>query len=59
MSSSTVGLFAGLLLALIAATTGFGWFLLAVLFAAVGYIIGAHLEGRIDLAGLVPGRSRG
>jgi hypothetical protein len=59
MSSSTVGLFAGLLLALIAATTGLGWFLLAVLFAAVGYIIGAHLEGRIDLAGLAPGRSRG
>jgi hypothetical protein len=59
MSSSTAGLFAGLLLALIAATAGFGWFLLAVLFAAAGYIIGAHLEGRIDLAGLVPGRSRG
>ena len=59
MSFSAIGLFAGLLLALIAATAGFGWFLLAVLFAAVGYVIGAHLEGRIDLAGLVPGRSRG
>lgn len=59
MSLSTVGLFAGLLLALIAATAGFGWFLLAVLFAVIGYLVGAHLEGRIDLAGLVPGRSRG
>ena len=59
MSMSTVGLFAGLLLALIAATAGFGWFLLALLFAVIGYIVGAHLEGRIDLAGLVPGRSRG
>jgi uncharacterized membrane protein len=59
MSFSAIGLFAGLLLALIAATAGFGWFLLAVLFAAVGYVIGAHLEGRINLAGLVPGRSRG
>lgn len=59
MSSSTTGLFAGLLLALIAATAGFGWLLLAVVFAAVGYAIGAHFEGRINLAGLVPGRSRG
>jgi uncharacterized membrane protein len=59
MSSSTTGLFAGLLLALIAATAGFGWFLLAILFAGVGYAIGAHLEGRINLAALVPGRSRG
>ena len=59
MSSSTTGLFAGLLLALIAATAGFGWFLLAVLFAAVGYLVGAHLEGRINLAALMPGRSRG
>ena len=56
---STVGLFAGLLLALIAATAGFGWLLLALLFAVIGYIVGAHLEGRIDLSGLVPGRSRG
>jgi hypothetical protein len=59
MSSSTIGLFAGLLLAFIAATAGFGWFLLAILFAAVGYVIGAHLEGRVNLAGLIPGRSRG
>lgn len=59
MSASTVGLFAGLLLALVAAVGGFGWFVLAVLFAAVGYVVGAHLEGRIDLAALVPGRSRG
>lgn len=59
MSASTVGLFAGLLLALVAAVGGFGWFVLAVLLAAVGYVVGAHLEGRIDLAALVPGRSRG
>jgi Small integral membrane protein (DUF2273) len=59
VSSSTVGLFAGLILALIAAIAGFGWFLLAIVFAAVGYVIGAHLEGRVNLAGLLPGRSRG
>jgi hypothetical protein len=59
MSSSTTGLFAGILLALVAALAGFGWMLLAVVFAVVGYVIGAHLEGRIDLAALLPGRSRG
>jgi hypothetical protein len=59
VSSSTTGLFAGLILALIAAVAGFGWFLLAIVAAAVGYVIGAHLEGRVNLAGLLPGRSRG
>lgn len=59
MSSSTTGLFAGLLLALIAAIAGFDWMLLAALFAVVGYVVGASLEGRVNLAGLIPGRSRG
>ncbi|WP_432513213.1 MULTISPECIES: DUF2273 domain-containing protein [Kineococcus] len=59
MSSSTTGLLAGLLLALIAGVAGLGWFLLALLFAAIGYLVGAHLEGRIDLLALLPGRGRG
>ncbi|MEZ0163277.1 DUF2273 domain-containing protein [Kineococcus sp. LSe6-4] len=59
MSSSTTGLLAGLLLALIAGTAGVGWLVLALLFGAVGYLVGAHLEGRIDLSSLLPGRSRG
>ncbi|WP_328291813.1 DUF2273 domain-containing protein [Kineococcus sp. NBC_00420] len=59
MTASNVGIFAGLLLAIIAIQGGFGWFLLALLFAAVGYVIGAHLEGKLDLSALVPGRSRG
>ncbi|PRY13034.1 DUF2273 domain-containing protein [Kineococcus rhizosphaerae] len=59
MSSSTTGLFAGLLLALIGGVAGLGWFLLALLFAAIGYLVGAHLEGRVDLLSLLPGRSRG
>jgi hypothetical protein len=59
MSSSTTGLFAGLLLALIAAIAGFDWMLLAILFAVVGYVVGAQVEGRVNLAGLIPGRSRG
>jgi hypothetical protein len=56
MSSSTTGLVAGLLLALVGAVGGFGWLLLAVLLGVVGYAVGAHLEGRVDLASLLPGR---
>ena len=59
MSTSNVGIFAGLLLALITIQGGFDWFLLALVFAGVGYVIGAHLEGKLDLSALVPGRSRG
>lgn len=59
MPVSTIGIFAGLLLALIAAIGGLGWLLLAVLFAAVGYVVGAHLEGKVDLTSVLSGRSRG
>jgi len=59
VSASIVGIFAGLLLALVFIAGGFGWFVLALLFAGVGYVIGAHLEGKLDLSALVPGRSRG
>lgn len=59
MSPSTTGIFAGLLLALITIQGGFDWMFSALGFAAVGYVVGAHLEGKIDLAALVPGRSRG
>jgi len=59
VSTSNVGIFAGLLLALITIQGGFDWFLLALVFAGVGYVIGAHLEGKLDLSALVPGRSRG
>jgi hypothetical protein len=59
VSASSVGIFAGLLLALVFIQGGFGWFVLALLFAGVGYVVGAHLEGKIDLTALVPGRSRG
>jgi uncharacterized membrane protein len=57
--TSTVGIFAGLILALVFIQGGFDWFLLALVFAGVGYVIGAHLEGKLDLSALVPGRSRG
>lgn len=58
MSKAVIGLLAGLLLA-IAATAGFGAFLLAVVLGIVGLGVGAQLDGSLDLKALVPGRSRG
>nr|WP_240896151.1 DUF2273 domain-containing protein [Kineococcus siccus] len=46
-------------MALVAAVGGLGWFLLALLLGVVGYLVGAQLEGRVDLGSLLPGRSRG
>jgi len=59
MPHSLTGLFVGLLLALVAAVGGFGYFLLAVVLGAVGLAVGAHLEGRLDLSSVLSGRGRG
>ena len=59
MSSVAIGLFAGLLLALVAAVGGFDMFMLAVVLAAVGVVVGLAVDGRIDVSGLVSGRGRG
>ena len=59
MSSVAVGLFAGLLLALVAAVGGFDMFMLALVLAAVGVVVGLVVEGRIDVSRIVAGRGRG
>ena len=59
MSSVAIGLFAGLLLALVAAVGGFDMFMLAVVLASVGVVVGLAVDGRIDVTGLVSGRGRG
>lgn len=59
MTSSTTFALAGLLLALAATTGGLGGFLLAVVLGAVGYVLGLHREGTIDLGALLGGRNRG
>lgn len=59
MSSAAIGLFAGLLLALVAAVGGLSMFLLAVVLGAVGLVVGLVLDGRLDLTGAVTGRRRG
>jgi len=59
MSSVAIGLFAGLLLALVAAVGGFSMFVLALVLAAVGVLVGLVVDGRLDLSGVVAGRRRG
>jgi len=59
MKTSTLGLFAGLLLSVAAAAGGFGAFLLALVLGALGYLIGGALDGDIDVGALLGGRGRG
>jgi hypothetical protein len=59
VSSVAIGLFAGLLLALVAAVGGFDMFMLAVVLGAVGVVVGLVVDGRIDVTGLTSGRGRG
>jgi len=50
MSLSTLGVFAGLLLAIAAAAGGWEYFLLAVVLGAVGFVVGKVLDGELDLS---------
>ena len=55
MTTSTLGLLAGLLLGIAAAVGGFGAFLLALVLGVFGYIIG----GALDVGALLRGKGRG
>ncbi|AUH67589.1 MULTISPECIES: hypothetical protein [Gordonia] len=57
--AATIGLFAGLLLALAATTGGFGGLILALILGAVGLIVGLQVDGTIDVRAIARGRSRG
>ncbi|WP_067864445.1 hypothetical protein [Nocardia shimofusensis] len=59
MTTSSLGLMAGLLLGVAAAAGGFGGFLIALLLGAIGYVIGAQRDGEIDLSAAFRGRDRG
>ncbi|WP_132992644.1 DUF2273 domain-containing protein [Gordonia zhaorongruii] len=59
MNNAVIGLFAGLLLAIAAATGGFWGFILAVLLGVVGLVLGLHRDGVVDLGALLRSRSRG
>ena len=49
MNKTFVGLLAGLLLALAALTGGVGGFFLALVFAIIGCLVGAQLDGTFDI----------
>jgi uncharacterized membrane protein len=59
MTTSTIGLLAGLLLGVAAAAGGFWGFLLALVLGVVGYVAGGHFDGEVDLSQLLGGRRRG
>ncbi len=57
--NATIGLLAGLLLAIAVTTGGFGGFILAVVLGAIGLSIGLQRDGVIDLGALLKSRNRG
>lgn len=59
MTTATIGLLAGLLLGVAAATGGFTGFLIALVLGAVGYLIGGQRDGEFDVMTLLRGRGRG
>jgi len=59
MTTSTLGLLAGILLGIAAAAGGFGGFLIALVLGVLGYLLGAHRDDELDLGALLRGRNRG
>ncbi|GAA5035958.1 hypothetical protein GCM10023258_38420 [Terrabacter aeriphilus] len=58
MTTSTVGLLAGLLLGVAGAAGGFTGFLLALVLGGVGFLLGGQRDGEFDLGRLLGGRGR-
>ncbi len=58
MNSSTLGLLAGLLIAIATAAGGFTGFLLAVILGLLGWAAGAYRDGELDLSRVSLGRRR-
>lgn len=58
MTTSTLGLLAGLLIAIAVAAGGFTGFLLAVVLGLLGWAAGAYRDGELDLTNINPGRRR-
>ena len=57
MTTSTVGLLAGLLLGIAAAVGGFSGYLIALVLGVIGYLLGGHYDGELDLSKML-GRNR-
>ena len=58
MNLSATGLIAGLLVAIATAVAGFTGLLLAIVLGLVGFLVGAQLEGRLDLVAMLRGGNR-
>jgi len=58
VTTSTAGMLAGLLLGIAAASGGFPGFLIALVLGGIGYVVGGHYDGEVDLSALF-GRKRG
>jgi len=58
VTTSTIGLLAGLLLGVATAAGGFFGFLIALVLGVVGYLVGAQYDGEVDLGRLLGGRRR-
>jgi uncharacterized membrane protein len=57
MSLSILGLFAGLLITIAVAAGGWWYFLLAIVLAALGFVIGKVLDGELDLSPYLSNRN--
>ncbi|GAC66463.1 hypothetical protein [Gordonia soli] len=58
-NNATIGLLAGLLLAIAVTTGGFGGFVLAILLGGIGLALGLQRDGAVDLGALLRSRNRG
>lgn len=58
MTTSTVGLLAGLLLGIAGAAGGLTGFLLALVLGGIGFLVGGQRDGEFDLGRLLGGRGR-
>ncbi|TLP96216.1 hypothetical protein FEF26_09510 [Nesterenkonia salmonea] len=58
MNASYVGLFAGLILGIVAVTGGFLAFLGVAALGALGLIVGLIVEGRLDISGITGAERR-
>lgn len=59
MTTSSLGLIAGLLLGVAAAAGGFTGFVIALLLGVIGYLVGGQADGQFDLSAMLRGRGRG
>lgn len=59
MNRSALGLVAGLLMAIAIIVGGFYGFLVALVLGVIGYIVGAHLDGDLDLSQVTQRGRRG